>query len=206
MKKVFLTAMFFAVTALTANVKAQGKGSVIVDGYYGYGSFYNAVFKALVSGDVLNSEFTGLGPLGVRGEFMISDKVGFGLDIAYNSSAITYSETNSYFDENLNLIEETYDATLKTAKLGIMPTFNFHFVNNETFDAYFIFGIGYGNRTFSAKSDYAGYVSPDYSAPISVASRIGFGMRYYFTQNIGLNFGMGLGQGGLLNGGISARF
>ena len=206
MKKLFLPLMLVATTIFSGNVKAQGEGSIIVDGYYGYGSFYNAVFKALVSSDVLNSKFTGVGPLGVRGEYMISDKIGFGVDIAYNSSAITYTETNSYFDNNFNLVEETYDATLKTAKFGIMPTFNYHFVNNDSFDAYFIFGIGYGNRTFSAESDYAGYVSPEYTAPISVASRIGFGMRYYFTQNIGLNFGMGLGQGGLLNGGISARF
>ena len=198
--------MLVATTIFSGNVKAQGEGSIIVDGYYGYGSFYNAVFKALVSSDALNSKFTGVGPLGVRGEYMISDKIGFGLDIAYNSSAITYTETNSYFDNNFNLVEETYDATLKTAKFGIMPTFNFHFVNNDSFDAYFMVGIGYGNRTFTAESDYAGYVSPEYSAPISIASRLGVGMRYYFTQNIGLNFGMGLGQGGLLNGGISARF
>lgn len=191
--------MLVATTIFSGNVKAQGEGSIIVDGYYGYGSFYNAVFKALVSSDALESNFKGVGPLGVRGEYMISDKIGFGLDIAYNSSMIEYTETDFITDV-------TYDASLKTAKFGIMPTFNYHFVNNDSFDAYFMVGIGYGNRTFTAKSDYAGYVSPTYSSTFPVASRVGVGMRYFFTENIGLNLGMGLGQGGLLNAGVSARF
>lgn len=184
--------------AFTGNVKAQ-EGKLILDTYYGYGSLYNAVFKALVENNASNSNFTGVGPLGVRGEFMISKKVGFGIDIAYSSSMISYSQTDF-------LTNEIYDASIKTAKLGIMPTFNYHFVAGEKFDSYFTVGLGYGNRTFSAKSDYAGYQSPTYKSTFPVASRIGVGMRYYFTENLGLNLGMGLGQGGLLNAGISARF
>jgi hypothetical protein len=31
-------------------------------------------------------------------------------------------------------------------------------------------------------------------------------MRYFFTENIGANLGLGLGQGGLVNIGITAKF
>ena len=200
MKKLVLPLLVVIATMISGKSQAQ-EGRIIVDGYYGYGSLYNAIFKALVSNNA-SSTFKGLGPMGVRGEYMISDKVGFGLDIAYTSSSIKYSET--ILDMNLNFV--TYDATLKTAKLGTMVTFNYHFVNNDKFDSYFVFGLGYGNRTFKAESDYAGYVSPEYNSTFPVASRLGVGMRYFFTEKIGLNLGLGLGQGGLLNAGVSARF
>ena len=41
---------------------------------------------------------------------------------------------------------------------------------------------------------------------IPVAGRIGLGMRYFFTDNIGINLGVGFGQGGILNGGLSFKF
>jgi hypothetical protein len=31
-------------------------------------------------------------------------------------------------------------------------------------------------------------------------------MRYFFTPNIGMNFGFGAAHGGIINGGISAKF
>lgn len=197
-KKIILPVTIMLTIAIISNVNAQER-RLILDGYYGYGSLYNAVFKALVESNASNSNYSGVGPIGVKGEFLISKKVGFGIDIAYSSSMISYTETD--FSTN-----EIYDASIQTAKLGIMPTFNYHFVVRDRFDSYFTFGLGYGNRTFSAKSDYAGYESPTYKSAFPVASRLGLGMRYYFTDNLGLNVGMGLGQGGLLNAGISARF
>jgi outer membrane protein W len=196
--------MVVVATLTTTKSNAQ-EGRIIVDGYYGYGSFYNAIFKAMVSGDA-SSKFKGLGPMGVRGEYMLSDKVGFGLDLAYTSSSIEYTETYTEYDENFNTVSTTYDASLKTAKLGAMVTFNYHFVNTDKFDSYFVFGFGYGNRSFTAKSDYIGYESPEYNSTFPVASRLGVGMRYFFTDNLGLNLGLGLGQGGMLNAGVSARF
>lgn len=204
MKKLVLPLLVVIATMISGKSQAQ-EGRIIVDGYYGYGSLYNAIFKAIVSTDE-SSTFKGLGPFGVRGEYMISDKVGFGLDLAYSSAKIEYSETTTEWDENFNTVSTTYDASLKTAKVGAMVTFNYHFVNSDKFDSYFIFGLGYGNRSFTAESDYAGYVSPTYNSTFPVASRLGVGMRYFFTENIGLNLGLGLGQGGLLNAGVSARF
>lgn len=204
MKKLVLPLIVAVATMISGNSNAQ-EGRIIVDGYYGYGSLYNAVFKAMVANDA-SFTFKGLGPLGVRGEYMISDKVGFGLDLAYSSASINYTETSTSFDENYNYVTETYDASLKTAKVGAMVTFNYHFVNSDKFDSYFVFGLGYGNRSFTAESDYLGYVSPEYNSTFPVASRLGVGMRYFFTEDIGLNLGLGLGQGGLLNAGVSARF
>ena len=41
---------------------------------------------------------------------------------------------------------------------------------------------------------------------IPISYKIGVGMRYFFTENIGANLALGLGQGGLVNVGVSAKF
>jgi hypothetical protein len=40
---------------------------------------------------------------------------------------------------------------------------------------------------------------------IPVAMRVGVGMRYFFTKNIGANLGLGFGQGGIINAGLSFK-
>ena len=67
-------------------------------------------------------------------------------------------------------------------------------------------GAGYGNRSFTFKSTDPNYTEASVKSLIPVASRIGVGLRYFFTDNIGANLALGFGQGGLLNAGISFKF
>ncbi len=210
MKKIVLPLLIMTITLFAFESNAQKKGgkskglsegTILLDGYYGYGNLYNAIFKAIVSNNS-ESTFSSIGPLGIRGEYLLSDKIGLGIDIGFNSSKIQYKESD--FDADMNLVK--YDASLLTSKLGTMLTFNYHFINNSKFDSYFVFGLGYGSRTFTAKSDYVGYVSPTTKSTFPVASKLGFGFRYFFTDNIGMNLALGVGQGGLVNAGITAKF
>ena len=71
-----------------------------------------------------------------------------------------------------------------------MVTFNFHFLeSNDNLDAYFMVGAGYGNRSFKFESTDPDYTDETIDGLIPVASRVGVGMRYFFTDNIGLNLG-----------------
>jgi opacity protein-like surface antigen len=84
--------------------------------------------------------------------------------------------------------------------------FNYHFLDNDKFDLFSTVGVGYANRSFSFTSTDPDYVSTDVKSLIPVGSKIGLGMRYFFTDNIGANLQLGFGQGGILNAGISAKF
>ncbi len=213
MKKLILPliALTMMLASNKSNAQAIGEGKIIVDGYYGFGNLYNAVFEALASSSGSNITNGFMGPLGVRGEYLISDKVGFGLDLGYSSASMNYNETiTSYnYDNNANPITttDTYNYSVKSSKIGAMITFNYHFVESDKFDAYFVTGLGYGNRTTTYASSYADYIVPSSTSSLfPVAARIGVGMRYFFTENIGANLGLGLGQGGLVNFGITAKF
>lgn len=196
---------------LSTNVKAQAveEGNVIIDTYYGFPNLYTAVFKSAYanSGSEINLKIGGLGPLGLRAEYMVADKIGIGLDIGMNNSYVRYSEETTVYNTTTgNYDPVTYDYDFTTQKIGVMATFNYHFLDNDQVDAYAVFGAGYGNRNFKFESTDPNYEAGDINSLIPVASKIGVGVRYFFTDNIGINLCIGFGQGGIVNGGISAKF
>jgi outer membrane protein W len=124
---------------------------------------------------------------------------------------MNYNETITSYNQDINgnqiASTDIYDYSIKTSKIGAMVTFNYHFVESDKFDAYFVTGLGYGNRNTTYASTNKDYIVPaSTSSLFPVAARIGVGMRYFFTENIGANLGLGLGQGGLVNIGITAKF
>ena len=202
MKKLILPllALTMMLAPTKTNAQALEQGNVIIDAYYGFPNLYSTIFKALYE----SSNSTGLtlgsqGPLGIRAEYLITDKVGFGIDLGMNSSSISYSEA----DINTNII---YDYKFSTRKIGAIFTFNYHFVENDKLDAYFVVGGGYGNRNFKYTSTDPNFIEKREESPIPISYKIGVGMRYFFTENIGANLALGLGQGGLVNVGVSAKF
>ena len=202
MKKLILPllALTMMLAPKKSNAQAIEEGNVIIDAYYGFPNLYSTVFKAAYE----SSNSTGLtlgsqGPLGIRAEYLITDKVGFGIDLGMNSSSISYSEA----DINTNII---YDYKFSTRKIGAIFTFNYHFVENDKLDAYFVVGGGYGNRNFKFTSTDPNYIEESVESLIPISYKIGVGMRYFFTENIGANLALGLGQGGLANVGVSAKF
>lgn len=183
-----------------SNAQAIEEGNVIIDAYYGFPNLYSSIFRAAYESSNSTSLTLGSqGPLGIRAEYLITDKVGFGIDLGMSSSSISYSEA----DINTNII---YDYKYSTRKIGAIFTFNYHFVENDKLDAYFLVGGGYGNRNFKFTSTDPNYIEESVESLIPISYKIGVGMRYFFTENIGANLALGLGQGGLVNVGVSAKF
>ncbi len=195
----------------TSNVSAQAveEGNVIIDAYYGFPNLFTTVFKTTYanSGTEQDLKIGGLGPVGLRVEYMLADKVGLGLDLGFNNSYVRYSETQQVYNSTTGLYESrTYDYDFSTQKIGAMVTFNYHFLDNDKVDAYAVFGAGYGNRSYKFDSTDPDYTKAEVSGIIPIASRIGVGMRYFFTENIGANVALGFGHGGILNAGLSFKF
>lgn len=203
-----LSAMIFGQIG-TTTAQAVEAGNVLIDTYYGFPNLYTSVFKTSYanSGTEVDLKISGLGPLGGRVEYMVADKIGVGLDIGMNSSKVEYKEEGTEYNSTTGTYDtKVYDYTFSTQKLGVMATFNYHFLDNDAVDAYVMFGAGYGNRTFKFESTDPNYEEATINGLIPVASRLGVGMRYFFTPNIGANLALGFGQGGLVNGGLSFKF
>lgn len=199
-KKLLVVVAAIFMAGGSANAQAVEQGNFIIDAYYGFPNLYRSVFEAAYANSPgqLDVKVGGIGPVGGRFEYMVADKIGVGLDVGLRNTTVDYSE---------EVGSDRYDYNFKTQKLGFMATFNYHFLQNaDAVDAYVMFGAGYGNRTFTFESTDPNFIELEAESLIPVASRIGVGMRYFFTDNIGANLGLGFGHGGLVNAGISAKF
>ena len=199
MKKLLLVLAMFAGTTFSASAQVQ-QGSILVDVYYGMPNLYKSAFQTLVSAtDATNVQSGGIGPLGVRAEWLAAEKFGVGIDVCYSDAYVTEDAFGS--DGML------YSYELRSPKIGIMATMNYHFVSTETVDFYFIAGGGWKNRTLTSTTDDPNYTTDSIDMSLlNIAARVGVGARIFFTENIGINFGVGIGQGSILNAGVSMKF
>ena len=203
MKKIVFT-LLLLVSSSSVFSQAVSTGNFIFDAYYGAPNFGKSFFQTIEdAAGTQNFSATGIGPLGLRGEYMIGETFGLGFDVIYNSNNIKYNQIDSF---NTTVIND-YERTMN--RLRVQMRFNFHFnVTNPNLDAYF--GVAAGTNTRFRKYYVNGIESTNDSFTgsgtlIPFSMRVCTGMRYYFNQNFGLNAEIGLG-GPLISGGLSVKF
>ena len=213
MKKIILKA-FITTVMISAGLNQQTyaqaveEGNLVFEGYYGFPNLYTSVFKAAYanSGSELDLNVGGAGPYGFRFEYLLTDKVGLGLDVAISSSSVNYNELGTVYNPTLGTYTDVlYNYDFSTRKIAALVCFNYHFLDNDEFDLYSTVGIGYSNRNFDFTSTDPDYVPKSLSSLVPVGFKGGLGMRYFFTDNIGANLQLGFGAGGLLNAGITFK-
>jgi outer membrane protein W len=207
--KVFI-AMVMISTGLNQKTYAQAveEGNLVFEGYYGFPNLYTSVFKTAYvnAGTELDVKAGGAGPFGLKFEYLVTDKIGLGLDIGITSSSISFNDLGSVYNPNTGQYTEVlYNYDFSTRKIGALVCFNYHFLDNDEFDLYSTVGVGYSNRNFDFTSTDPDFVPMSVSSIFPVGFKAGLGMRYFFTDNIGANLQLGIGQGGLLNAGISFK-
>ncbi len=209
MKKTILLGML-ACFFFTSSVNAQAieKGTVLVDAYYGFPNLYKAVFSAANSnGSELNLNEGGAGPLGIRGEYLLTDKIGIGLDLGFSNAFVNYDRNSFVIDPDTGEGSDVvYTDEFKTRRIGGIVTFNVHFLKSDNVDFYAMVGAGYKNRKSISDSTDPIFEPTEFESLSPVAFRVGTGLRYFFTDNVGINVALGLGHGSLLNGGVSFKF
>jgi len=172
------------------------QGTFMIDTYYGFPNSTKSFYKLFE--DSTNYRATGFGPIGMRVEYLVADKVGIGAEVNFVKGGSTY-EFNGY----------TYEYS--KIKLRAMLRFNFHFGTTENFDAYFGVGAGYKytKKTFTT-TDPSGEETAEtggfLNLTIPVAARLAVGMKYFFIPNVGISAEIGVGGGPLVNGGLAFKF
>ena len=179
----------------------NNEGTFIFDPYYGFPNF-GKVFVNDIDNASSDVSTIGIGPMGIRAEYMLADKFGVGIDFIYNSINGTYQIDSLNFDGS---IFQSYDTKLAMQRYRVQVRMNYHFVTNDRLDAYVGFGVGTNTRRFVYSTDKPN--AEEYSSSgslIPVSARIALGMRYYFNNNIGINSELGIG-GPMLSVGVSVR-
>lgn len=209
MKKIKLCLITLgAITSFNASAQLLSQGTVLIDSYYGAPNLGGTFFKAAANNsEYLNFDAGGLGPLGIRGEYMVTDEIGVGLDIGYSSYFISYDDmVFTGYDSDGNSVYATYTYNFLSSKIGFMPTFNFHFVNSDKVALGVVVGAGYKQRIYTVSSNEPGYVGDSENLTlIPMAARVALQGHFFFTPFLGANFGLGIGQGSIVNAGVSFK-
>ncbi len=217
MKRLFTIVLFIVGVIISNSASAQvfREGNIGVDIYYGTPTLFQRIFKAGVAA-VTDSfpdakvDYNGLGPIGIRGEYMVSDKIGVGLDLGYNQLTVTNTHTETVVNSSTGVTQNvTYSDKITTGKFGVMGTLNIHLVEEDPFDLAVAIGLGYGRRTYTFDPEDPTFDENQFTFGgilFPFAMKVGVEARYFFTPNFGLNLGLGLGQGGLAHGGLALKF
>ena len=215
MKKTLFTVVSLITLATSSFGQANIQGSIIVDPYYGFPNFGKSFYESIEnSSSTSNYKASGIGPAGIRAEYMVSDKIGVGLDFIYNSNRFSYTNTQydtTWTDVSTYTVATTTDnAERLMQRIRLQARFNFHFdISNPNLDGYFGIGVGTNNR-FRKYWVNGVEVNDSFSSTLSnltlipVSLRICAGLRYYFNPNVGVNMEMGLG-GPLISAGVSIK-
>lgn len=214
MKKVIYLPLFVTLLSLvfSSNIYSQAvrEGNVIIDPYYGGPNFGKAFFAAVESSNqgANDVKSSGIGPAGLRFEYMLGDKFGLGLDMIYNSNNISFTTTDTIYDGSGNQEIETNQYEYDMKRLRVQVRLNYHFdISNPDLDGYFGVGAGTNNR-FRNTYENGTKTDNDELSDLTLlpfSARICVGTRYYFTDNLGLNLELGLG-GPVVSGGLSLKF
>lgn len=191
------------------NAQAVSKGSIIIDPYYGGPNFGKSFAQNFESSNTTNLKVKGLGPFGIRGEYLVADRIGLGVDVIFNNYDLNYTQTDStYNNTTMNYDYTTSQREYVMNRLRVQARANFHFkISDPNFDSYFGVGVGTNNR-FRKAYENGVEVTDDADLGnltlLPVSFRVCAGFRYYFSDAIGLNMELGLG-GPAFSAGLSFR-
>ena len=120
----FLFLFVFGVYASqSADAQAVEQGDILIDGYVGGPNLLSAFVKLGAAIDSTNtiSSTGGLIPLGLKAEYMVTPRLGVGIDFNHANTGL-----NVHFRDSLD-VNTYYDVGLKLPRNRILATGNYHF-------------------------------------------------------------------------------
>lgn len=193
---------------------AFNAGKIILSFGYGYPNIDKWAFDNYFLYNRNNTyKSMGLGPFHFRAEYGLSNKIGIGISLNYNTYGGTWRE-NYASNNGLGYIQQgTYNFNKKIYSLTGLIRFNYHVFTTKKLDPYFAFGAGFKTIQKSFSSDAPDYVNSYYDnnqndygiSDLPAAFEAVAGMRYYFTPHIGIYSEIGIAKS-LVQAGISIGF
>jgi hypothetical protein len=177
--------------------RCVSEGSFVMDAYYGFFTLAGTLVKAVGAGSGAKTVI--IGPIGLRGEYMLSDVVGVGGDLQFSSYNLSWTER--FYD--IYGVPYTYSYKINWTRIRAMARVAYHFAVSRAVDPYLAVSGGLRIESVSAETN-----DPDYDAGIAgvgQAVRFALGTRFFFTPNIGAFAELGVFGGGLFHVGLSAK-
>lgn len=209
----------------SANSNAWKEENSVITIGYGAPNFFKVISSKAVklysnnhknnSSDNISFSSNGFGPAFLKYEYGLSKIVGIGAVLGYwNTNIIAkHDYVNQEYD---NVSGVYYDANyndvikFKISSLSLGARLNVHFATTEKVDPYIGFGAGLNINHIqisetSTNPNYLkkGKISFGVGIPLYLAFTVG--MRYYFTDNIGIYGEIGVDKLAIIQGGLAIK-
>jgi hypothetical protein len=187
---VFLVVVFNNYTCRSQTVT---KGNILFSTYYGI-----PLTQLYITG------ISSTGPIGGRIEYCNKEKSSIGLEYSYKNQVINSINKPMFGNPENQWGNFTYTRMVHSITIHK----NYFLYNENSLNVTFTAGVGYNfiskSYTLEDEDDSDPFVGRGLFVhivqPIAVKLRIT--SNYYFTKNFGASLSVGLGQGGLVNGGL----
>lgn len=152
------------------------------------------------------SEVKAYGQFILKGEYFISDEIGFAAAFNYGYWYM-YDEAviDTYDGVTGQWTQSNYFYETKVHKIRFTVGVNFHMLRTERVDTYFGFQGGGKNAFGSYRTDDPNAQGNVQAYVFPVAARVHFGTRFFFNEFLAANLEFGLG-GPLLSFGATYKF
>jgi opacity protein-like surface antigen len=177
-------------------------GKIIFSLGYGYPSVDQSLYSERDLGfDMIFTKW-GTGAFHFRGEYALSDRIGIGISINYDTYGGTLQAVHII---NPNGSKEYYTYKHSVSAFTGLLRFNYHFATTKKLDPYFSVGAGFRgvkntfmtddlNGSFSYYKDYINTSTPNDTPLPTMGFEAIAGMRYYFNEHIGIYSEMGIAK------------
>ena len=173
------------------------EGDLFFTGGFGFGNLIVSTFEASGANNDLHEKRTTTGPLFFKFEQALSDKLGFGVNLAF------LTLKNSWTDA----VDPSIYGTGRYTGWSALARVNYHFKPGKFFDPYMGFGMGYRNDKVTETStdpNNPRFDTEVIDIPINLGLDITFGFRMMFSENLGMYMETGMAKG-VVQLGLSAR-
>jgi opacity protein-like surface antigen len=199
MKK-FILALSMIGFMFNANAQDSEGASVATVGL-GYSFFNNIIKNSLETySDV---KVKSVPTIALTYDFALTDNFSIGVAGAFQN--VSGEFTNQYIDQNFDI--QTEIATTKVSRLNIALRPLFHYGDGDRLDLYSGIRVGYLIRNVETETnDELLNVLGDLDGNRFALGLVPFGMRYFFTDNLGVNMDLQIGTPYVVSGGIAFTF
>lgn len=184
--------------------KCVEEGTIIIDGYYGFPYVMGALLADANSYSSTTDKIVNYNHMGGKVEYMISNMVSMGVDYTYAKVVNNYSDSY-YTTVNGQSVLQYGNFTESLIKQRFLVKVNIHFATSNSLDPYATAGLGYKYTAFNTNNPNNVNYDLSFFNAFPIAFRMGAGLRWFFTENVGISVEAGIG-GPLLQGGLSLKF
>jgi hypothetical protein len=192
--------VFVACLSWSSSRAQNTSGESVVTVGVGYSFFFDFVESALNVYDDVKT--TSIPAIALTYDHAITDNFSLGLAFGFQTLSADFHDT--YTDINNNIVTDEVSASVTRMNIAMRPLL--HYGGSENLDLYSGLRIGLNSVTTSYESTQDDFEVPNLGGSRVSVGLVVFGMRYFFSDKVGVNFDLQLGTPYIMSVGVAAKF